>query len=156
MNGDPAKAEELADRIGSMFSSSRDARLSSLSDICRGYIYTCLGQWEKVPEWIHSEHANRLSQHSSYAYIIIGRMMLHRKDFIGFEMMSKQWLKVLKSSSNLLTEIHYRIEKAISAYALYGTAQAVAELSAALSLALPDEICAPFAENGKKLLPILQ
>ena len=156
MNGDPAKAEELADRIGSMFSSSRDARLSSLSDICRGYIYTCLGQWEKVPEWIHSEHANRLSQHSSYAYIIIGRMMLHRKDFIGFEMMSKQWLKVLKSSSNLLTEIHHRIEKAISAYALYGTAQAVTELSAALSLALPDEICAPFAENGKKLLPILQ
>ena len=36
------------------------------------------------------------------------------------------------------------------------TAQAVTELSAALSLALPDEICAPFAENGKKLLPILQ
>lgn len=156
MNGDPAKAEELADHIGSMFSASRDVRLSSLSDICRGYIYTCLGQWEKVPGWIHSEQANRLSKHSSYAYIIVGRILLHQKDFIGFEMMSKQWLKVLKSSHNLLTEIHYRIEKAISAYEFYGISQAVTELKAAFSLALPDEICAPFAENGEKLLPILR
>ena len=156
MRGDPAKAEELADSIGTIFSDSRDARLSSLSDICRGYIYTCLGQWGKVPDWIYSENANRLSQHSSYAYIIIGRIMLHQKDCIAFEMMSKQWLKVLKSSSNLLTEIHYRVEKAISAHILYGPAQAVTELNAALSLALPDEICAPFVENGEKLLPLLQ
>ena len=156
LSGDAPKARELADRIGAIFADCPDPRLSSLSDICQGYLRTCLGQWDLVPAWICSESASRVSQHSSYAYLIAGRVLLHKRDCIGFEMLSQQWLGVLKDSSNLLAEIHYRVEKAISAYSLYGAAEGAAELNAALSLALPDEVCAPFAENGEALLPLLQ
>mgnify|MGYP004693823995 FL=1 len=69
--------------------------------------------------------------------------------------MYQKWIATIRNSENLIPKIHYLIQKAISAKNIYGMSAALNEIKEAFSIALPDNIIAPFVENGKQLLPIL-
>lgn len=150
------KARTLIDDLPAHFR-NKDSRLESLIDICTGYVYSMLGEWEKVPEWIcyPKKNDNQLCGNSSYAYAIRARHFFAQDDFIAFELMSQKWIATIRNSENLIPKIHYLIQKAISAKNIYGMSAALNEIKEAFSIALPDNIIAPFVENGKQLLPIL-
>ena len=158
LNGDREKARALLAHLDTELRGIQDDRLTNMADVCKGYVYACMGEYQQVPQWIYGSEKNsrRLCQYSSYAYIIKAKELAHQRDFLGFELMSRDWAVNIRNSGNLLAEIHYHIKKSLAARVLYGMPEAVGELRTAFSLALPDGIAAPFVENGEHLLPILQ
>ena len=155
--GDNDKVHSLVNNLQEMADRSSSMRVKSLVDICIGYLYSCLEEWDKVPAWIcREEDGNRICKYSSYAYIIRAKYLLAQNDSLAFELLSRRWFAELRHNENLFPKIHYHILKAISAQGMYGMENAASELQEAFSIALPDDITAPFVENGERLLPILQ
>jgi len=91
-----------------------------------------------------------------FAFILYGRILLARKEYQKLLGASEFGLGISSIFPNLLPQIYIHLYRAQALEALGKRAEALASLNAALSIALPDGIVLPFAENYggiKKLLP---
>ena len=128
-------------------------------DLCKGYVYACLGQREKIPLWLQEGDmttADLLYQGLAFNYIVHGKAVLLSGNYAALEILTEDLEEQFALYSNQLGFIHNHILKAIAAYHLYGLEKGVADLAQALKKAQVDDILLPFAENAPHIMEMLR
>lgn len=128
-------------------------------DLARGYLRLLLGSSDELPFWLTEGGINDrrlVIMTQPFAYILYGRVLLERKEYLKLIGACRHMLGISSIFPNLLPQIYARIYLAQAFYATGKQEEALSELKEALSIALPDGIYMPFAENHeglKELLP---
>ncbi len=141
------------------FKRLHDPLLFTVLDGCAAYVYALLGQNEKIPEWIREgklAEANLLNPARPMYELIYNQVLLLQKQYAKVLGRGDALLGACRGIHYLLCEIHIHIQLALANEALGRSAEAVESLKTALDLAAPDGILLPFAENGRRLLPLLE
>ena len=128
-------------------------------DLCEGYIFGCLGQLKKIPEWLQMgdmSDANFLYQGMAFNYIVYGKAVLLANNFIELEMLTESFLPYFSIFNNQLGFMHNYIYEAAAKYRLYGMEQGKAALRKALAIGQADGIVMPFAENAPYVFDLLR
>lgn len=128
-------------------------------DMCKGYIYACLGQQEKIPLWLQTgdmKTADLLYKGVAFNYVIYGKAILLSKNYIALEVLTETFQEQFNLFSNQLGFLHNHIFKAIAKYHLNGINEGVTALEHALAEAQADDIILPFAENAPHILSMLR
>lgn len=128
-------------------------------DMCKGYLYACLGQLDKIPYWLQigdMTTADLLYQGVAFNYIVYGKAVMLSKNYIALEILTETLHEQFSLFSNQLGMIHNAIFKAVAKYHIYGADEGVKYLEHALSMAKSDGIVLPFVENAPHILDILK
>ncbi|MFA9465798.1 MAG: LuxR C-terminal-related transcriptional regulator [Velocimicrobium sp.] len=128
-------------------------------ELCKGYIYACLGQSEKIPWWLQSgemTEADMLFQGITFSYIIYGKAVMLSGKYLELEVLSESFHEHFSIYHNQLGFIHNGIFDAVAKYQLYGINEGVAALQVALAKGQADDIVMPFAENAPYIIEILK
>ncbi|AGY74623.1 LuxR C-terminal-related transcriptional regulator [Clostridium autoethanogenum] len=128
-------------------------------DLCRGYIYGCIGYPEKIPYWLQvgdMTDGDFFYQGMAFNYIVYGKAVMLTKNYVKLEMLTESFEEYFSIFSNQLGFIHNSIFKAVAKYNLYGMEKGVSELQEALSKARQDYIIAPFVENALYIISMLE
>lgn len=128
-------------------------------DMCKGYVYACLNQREKIPLWLQTGDmttADLLYEGVAFNYIVYGKAMLLSKNYIALEVLTDTFQEQFDRFSNRLGHLHNLIFKAIANYHVNGMKEGVAALEYALAEAQPDDILLPFAENALHIMDMLK
>jgi LuxR family maltose regulon positive regulatory protein len=130
-----------------------------MGDLCKALLDMTLGNTRGLPEWLRdADRIRRLFyvQGHSYVFMLHGMMLLlegRRAELYG---LTDPLLKMAHGSRFLLPQVYQHIYLAVAKKNESDSAQAMEHLSAALDLALPDDMYLPFAEFGAVLLPLLE
>lgn len=133
--------------------------LSSAFDLCAGYIGGIIGKDNDFPKWLRSgdmEQSEVLYQGMGFNYIIYGKYLLLKKDYIKLEVLCEKMRQVFSTFNNILGYLHTDILDAAAKYRLYGMESAKPVILSALDIGKADDIVMPFAEYGKYILGILK
>jgi LuxR family maltose regulon positive regulatory protein len=128
-------------------------------DMCRGYVYACLGRPEMVPYWLQTgamKEGDLLYQGVSFNYIVYGKSLLASGNYVALEIMAESSRECFAIFSNQLGFIHNGIFEAVAKYRLYGIREGAAVLRNVLLETQKDDIIMPFAENAPHLIEILE
>ena len=128
-------------------------------DLCKGYIYSCLGLTEKIPYWLQTgdmEAADLFYQGVAFNYLVYGKAVAAAKNYIRLEMLSESFEQYFSMYSNQLGFIHNGIFDAIAKYQLYGMEAGTKALRKALAKGEADHIIMPFVENAPHIIEILK
>lgn len=128
-------------------------------DMCKGYVYACLGQHEKIPVWLQTGDmttADLLYQGVAFNYVVYGKTVLLSGNYTVLEMLTEDLHEQFSLFHNQLGFLHNRVFNAVAKYRLYGTEKGFAVLEAALAEAEPDGIVLPFAENASYIMDMLR
>ncbi len=128
-------------------------------DMCKGYIYACLGQQEKIPNWLETGNvatADLLYQGVAFNYIVYGKAVLLSKNYVALDVLTENFHEQFSVFSNQLGMIHNSIFKAIAKYHVYSPEEGITALEKALENAQLDGIILPFVENAPHLSEMLK
>ena len=128
-------------------------------DICKGYIYACLDQVEKIPFWLQVGNmtmADLFYQGVAFNYLVYGKAVVASRNFVKLDVLVESFENYFSLYHNQLGFIHNGIFEAIAKYQLNGLAAGQKALNRVLAEAQPDGIVMPFVENAPQLLPILK
>lgn len=128
-------------------------------DMCRGYIYACLGRPEKIPYWLQTgdmTEGDLLYEGVSFNYIVYGKSLMASGNYVALEIMAESSGECFAIFSNRLGFIHNGIFEAVAKYQLYGIQEGAAVLRNVLLETQKDDIIMPFAENAPHLIEILK
>ncbi|MPM25262.1 HTH-type transcriptional regulator MalT [bioreactor metagenome] len=156
--GDYALVQELLRQIHETVESNRQYVLIHTVDLCRGFIDSCLGQKDKIPEWLAEGDFNssRLFFPARAFYnIIYGRALLLRGDYAKLLGLSGQFFGIASVFPSVLANVYTHIYVGVANQRLHRMAEALGAIRQALVLAAPDEVWMPFVENGEEISPIL-
>ncbi|MGI6091828.1 MAG: helix-turn-helix transcriptional regulator [Negativicutes bacterium] len=129
-----------------------------LVDMCEGYIYSCLGQAYKIPNWILHGHFQESRLHyPCYAFfnIIYGRGLLLRGEYTKLLGIATQFIIIASVFPHLLGHVYTYIYVAAAHYRLKHYQEGQAALKKAIDIAAPDQLIMPFVENGEYISNIL-
>jgi LuxR family maltose regulon positive regulatory protein len=128
-------------------------------DMCKGYIYACLGQAEKIPYWLQAGDmtaADLFYQGIAFNYIVYGKVVMAARKYVELEMLSESFREHFSIFNNRLGFIHNLIFEAVARQHLYGIEEGAAVLANALSMGQADQIIMPFAENAPYIIDMLR
>lgn len=128
-------------------------------DLCRGYIYACIGKIEKIPPWLQigdMTAADFFYQGMAFSYIVYGKAVMVSKNYIKLEVLTETFEEYFSIFSNQLGFIHNYIFKAVAKYQLYGMERGICVLQKVLSKAQSDDIVMPFVENASHIMSMLE
>lgn len=128
-------------------------------DICKGYIYACLDQVEKIPFWLQIGNmttADLFYQGVAFNYLVYGKAVVASRNFVKLEVLVESFGEYFSLYHNQLGFIHNGIFDAIAKYHLNGLGAGQKVLNRVLTEAQPDGIVMPFVENAPQLLPMLK
>ena len=119
-------------------------------DLCKGYVFACLGQPEQIPSWLQVgelRSADFFSQGIAFNCVVYGKTLLALGKYEELEARIPQFQIYFDQFSNRLGLIHNLIFEAAVRCHLYGSEQGTAALETALIEAEPDNLVLPFVEN---------
>ncbi len=128
-------------------------------DICKGYLYACLDQVEKIPYWLQvgdMTTADLFYQGVAFNYLVYGKAVVASRNFVKLDVLIESFGDYFSLYHNQLGFIHNGIFAAIAKYHLDGMAAGLKALKRVVSEAQPDGIVMPFVENATQLLPMLK
>ncbi|AKN29844.1 LuxR family transcriptional regulator [Clostridium carboxidivorans P7] len=128
-------------------------------DLCRGYIYACIGQRKKIPYWLQIGDMTAedfVYQGMAFSYIVYGKAVMLSKNYIKLEMLAESFVEPFSIFNNEFGFIHNSIFDAVAKYNLYGMEEGVAVLEKALLKAQSDNIVMPFVENASHIMSMLE
>jgi LuxR family maltose regulon positive regulatory protein len=128
-------------------------------DLCKGYIYACLRQPEKIPYWLQvgdMTAADLFFQGVAFNYIVYGKAVMLAERYAELEMLVEDFDERFSIFSNQLGFIHNLIFEAVAKRHLYGIEAGAAALEKALSMGEADQIIMPFAENAPYIIELLK
>lgn len=157
--GDYASVYSLLQLIHETMESNRLYVLIHTVDMCKGFIYACLGHKDNIPDWLADGdfNSNRLFFPTRAFYnIIYGRALLIRGDYAKLIGLSGQFFGIASVFPSMLATIYTHIYVGAANWRLHRHNAAVDAVHQALTLASPDEVWMPFVENGDEIKPILE
>jgi len=128
-------------------------------DLCKGYIFACLGQSYRIPSWLQVgeiKASDFFSQGIAFNYIVYGKTLLSLRKYEELESYIEQFEETFSVFSNRLGFIHNRIFEAIARCHIYGPEDGTAVLETALAEAMEDYIVLPFIENSSYIMGMLK
>lgn len=159
LQGKIPEALEMLEQLEQEVSALNNSIHNTTIDMCKGYIYACLKQHEKIPLWLQTGDmtaADLLYQGVAFNYIVHGKAVLLSKNYIALEVLTETLQERFDLFSNQLGFIHTHIFRAVASYHLDGMEKGVAELTRALATAQADNILLPFAENAPHIIDMLR
>ncbi len=128
-------------------------------DLCKGYVFACLGQPERIPSWLQTgdlRPADFFSQGIAFNCIVYGKTLLALGKYEELEAHIPQFQTCFDQFNNRLGLIHNLIFEAVACCHLYGLEKGTALLTSALMEAQPDNLVLPFAENASHIIGMLK
>ncbi len=128
-------------------------------DLIKGFLYILLGNKSEIAPWLSEGDINDkrlVIMAQPFAHIIYGRILLEQKQYHKILGVSEFALAISSIFPNLLPQIYIKLYMGQALEALGKHSEAIDCIKDALSIALPDNIYIPFAENYtgiKNLLP---
>lgn len=119
-------------------------------DLSEGFVYACLNQGERIPEWIaRGDLPDTLfTPCHAFCHMLRAKALLiggRHRELAGI---AGQLAAAAGHFPNLLALIHIRICEAAAQDRLGRRREALATLAEALDIAAPDQVIMPFVENG--------
>lgn len=133
--------------------------LNSAIDLCTGYIQSIRGEEAGFANWLKDGNINKsevLYQGGGFNYIVYGKFLLLKKDYIKLEVLIEEMLKSFSAFHNLFGLLHAYILDAATKYRLYGKEKAETSLLLAIDIAREDLIILPFAEYSFYIIDLLK
>ncbi|SMD03438.1 LuxR C-terminal-related transcriptional regulator [Sporomusa malonica] len=127
-------------------------------DMCEGFIYSCLNQEKKIPAWIVKGDLQDSSIcFPGYAFfnIIWGKALLISGQYLKLIGLAEGFIGMASVFPNLLGQVYTYIYEAAAEFKLGRHEDARQTLRQALSVAAPDQVIMPFAENGEYIADML-
>lgn len=156
------KIEETIEKINELevyIEDENNRVYNTTLDLCKGYIYACLMQEEKIPYWLQTgdmSNAHFMYQGIAFNYIVYGKAVMLSKNYIKLEMLTESFDEYFSIYKNQLGYIHNGIFKAVAKYNLYGIEEGVSALEAVLDMAKADNIIMPFVENAWYIIDMMR
>ncbi|MFT4107057.1 MAG: LuxR C-terminal-related transcriptional regulator [Lacrimispora sp.] len=128
-------------------------------DLALGFLYMLLERKDEISPWLATGEINDkrlVIMTQPFAHIIYGRFLLERGEYQKLLGVSEFGLGLSSIFPNLLPQIYIHLYRAQAFERLGKRSQALEALNKVLTMALPDGILMPFAENYegiKRLLP---
>lgn len=157
--GDAAEFQKRMEELAQAMEGATRSALVKDHDLMRGYLYGCIGELDKVPEWIKNfelEECNHIVRSMRSGCSSYGMVLQKAENWVLLEAVAEQMMVPYRNIKHIYAILQGLIYKAIAARHLYGTESGVEMLSKALELASPDHIKMPFIENSRELLPLLE
>lgn len=134
---------------------SSEARSIFTTDVCKGYLYALLEQFENVPGWLWSEEEiqkRALMLSLPFVHAVYGRLMLeqlrdHRISYEKFEEKLLRFIEEGQRFSMLLPQVYDNIYLAVGMDMSGRQSEALERLQMALQMTYRDKVYIPFAEN---------
>lgn len=155
----PVVALERLKVLEQEISSVNNSIYNTSLDMCRGYIYACLHQPDRIPHWLATGNmtsADLLYQGVAFNYIVYGKALLLSKNYLELEVLTDSFHQEFSTFSNQLGMIHNGIFKSIAAYHVQGPSRGLKGLSETLAMAEKDNILMPFVENAPHLSEMIK
>jgi LuxR family maltose regulon positive regulatory protein len=150
LNGNSDKIKESVDQMGEMLRKEKQYALLNTLDVCRMFIAASLGRTQDAPEWMEEEDIYDLSMllmAMPMLHTFYNQLLLAKGEYAAVIARKEECEFLYEIFSNILCSIWLHIQLA-AAFEKIGKAEdALSELKIALSLAMPDRILMPFAEN---------
>ncbi|MDA8337511.1 MAG: LuxR C-terminal-related transcriptional regulator [Peptococcaceae bacterium] len=149
---------DLLRQLGKDVSEINHPVYNTTIDLCKGYIYACLGQREKIPYWLQAGDmtvADLFFQGLAFNYIVYGKAVMVAGRYTELEMLVEDFHERFSIFSNQLGFIHNLIFEAVAKRHLYGIESGMAVLTRALSMGEADQIITPLAENAPHIIDML-
>jgi LuxR family transcriptional regulator, maltose regulon positive regulatory protein len=127
-------------------------------DIIKAFLSNALGKPDAVPEWIKSGDINQKRLFDvaiPFAQMVYFKNRLLQKEYKWIIALSDEFINTCKILHFLLPQIYIKIYTAVAYYSLGNTEKAINLLKSAYSLAIPDKLYLPFAENSELIGPLL-
>jgi ATP-dependent transcriptional regulator len=150
---------ELLNKVEKDIENADHPSYSTTAAMCRGYIYACLNQWEKIPFWLQTgDMANAVLYYQGvgFNYLVYGKALMAAEKYAELEVQTEIFQKQFAVYSNQLGFIHNHIFRAVAKYHLYGPDAGTAALEEAFSQAQPDGIVMPFIEAAIYILKMVE
>jgi LuxR family maltose regulon positive regulatory protein len=128
-------------------------------DMCSGFIYACLQQSNKVPEWLAAGNFNSsrlLFPSLAFSNIIHGRVLLLLGDYTKLLGIAEQFVSIAGVIPYLLAKLYTTIYIAAANERIFRRSEALEAMKQALELAIPDKMYLPFIENCDYINPLLE
>ena len=158
VQADYQQACDSIDHMGTLIHEARDYYLLHTADLCAGWLYGCLRQFDRIPVWLQSQDMATQRRLYTFAdgfyYIVHGRALLlagQNAQLLGLF----EWLLESGRYANHAIFIIYAHLFLAAAHQRLGQQRAAEQnLRQALDWAMPDNICMPFVENFDFLRPL--
>ena len=128
-------------------------------DMCETFIYSSLNTKEHIEPWIRNgEFKNTKLYFPAVASlnIVYGRVLLINGEYLKLLDLSGQFIGVASVFPNLLGQIYTYIYMAAANKQIFRQKEALAALTHALDLSMPDKVFMPFVENCDFIMPLLE
>lgn len=126
--------------------------------LCEGYIYGCLNERDKIPQWLCNgdmSFGTFMYNGIAFQYIVYGKAVMLSENWIELETLCESFKDKFNLFHNQLGLLHNLIYKATAKRNLYGIKAGTKILLKALKEAEKDKIILPFVENADYILPML-
>lgn len=136
-----------------------DSIINTTVDLCKGYLYACLGQPERIPVWLQTGDmtlADLMYEGVAFNYLVFGKAVMVSKRYEELDVLTEQFDENFSAYSNQLGFIHNGILKATAKFKLYGLDAGTPFLEAILQEARHDNIVMPFIEAAPFITEMLQ
>ena len=153
------EALDMIDNLNIEAEAGGSAILSSTLDLCMGYIEGVRGEESGFANWMRNgdiKQSEVLYQGLGFNYIIYGKYLLLKKNYIETEVLCEEMQRVFHPFHNLLGILHTHILDSVAKYHLYGMEEAKIALLSAVDIGRTDRIVLPFAEYGLLISDILK
>lgn len=153
------EALSMLNSLNQEVSSNIESILMNTYDLCLGYIYSCTGEYDKIPKWIKEGNMtinSLMIQGAVFSYVVYGKALMLSGNWAKAEALCESFIPYFGIFDNQLGYIHNYIHLTIAAYKRGSMEKAKSWLLKALEIGQKDNIVMPFAENGKNLLAILR
>lgn len=143
--------EELADVVNPV--------LVMDMELVEGYIYACLGEKNKVAEWLVNfklENCSRAIRSTRNGCMTYGKLLMTEKKWELLDAVGDEMLVPYGTTVHIFPIIAGNIYKAIAKYNMGNEKLAAEYFDRAVSYAEKDNVTAPFIENGAELQAIIE
>jgi ATP-dependent transcriptional regulator len=159
LNGEISEATDILDKLEKKAETLHDALINTTFDLCKGYVYACMLQTEKIPVWLQTGNmssAYMLYEGAAFNYLVYGKAVMAAKHYAELEALTEQFDGYFSIYSNRLGFIHNGIFRAVARFRLYGMEAGLPALKNVIREAAADGIIMPFIEAAGDLLEMLQ
>lgn len=157
--GDYELAAEVLQALLKLMNSPKGSGLKDMVELCKGFIYAQLGQYEKVPGWLKEgdveDHPLPLPTHAFYK-IVYGRALLIHGDYLKLIGFSDALLGEASGYSNCLSQVYLQIYIAAANFQTHRVDEGKSILVRVLTFAEKDRVYMPFVENCDYIKPMLE